>query len=271
MFVRLSAEQFKSAAGLFAGLNYQLAVPATLAGNNPGALFADQVEQPTSAYIYTVEGTFLAGDPHNAGFNAGLRQLLAERLFIYPGARWWVGIAAAEWEPVLSEIAGGRRMQPVARRHYVCRQVQFNWRAHLEPRFHLRRIDADLLAEPGLSIPEHIPQWIEGNWGSREAFFQHGLGFCLTAASQVVSWCVADCYLGSEIEIGIQTVPDYRRRGLAACVTAATVEHAFTVGFNRVGWHCNEDNTGSYKTAERVGFELERPYTQYLSVADPTN
>jgi RimJ/RimL family protein N-acetyltransferase len=33
-----------------------------------------------------------------------------------------------------------------------------------------------------------------------------------------------------------------------------------------VGWQCSEDNWGSIRTAEKVGFERERDYTLYGAV-----
>jgi tetratricopeptide (TPR) repeat protein len=56
---------------------------------------------------------------------------------------------------------------------------------------------------------------------------------------------------------------------LAAAVVAATVEHCLGHGFSAVGWHCNADNTGSWKTAERVGFRRNREYAYYYYMYDP--
>jgi RimJ/RimL family protein N-acetyltransferase len=71
---------------------------------------------------------------------------------------------------------------------------------------------------------------------------------------------LADCIVAGRAEIGIETAPEHRRRGLATQVTAAAVAMAFDRGLTEVGWHCNDDNTGSYRTAESVGFRLARRY-----------
>ncbi|MBX0331372.1 GNAT family N-acetyltransferase [Oscillochloris sp. ZM17-4] len=83
-----------------------------------------------------------------------------------------------------------------------------------------------------------------------------GFGFALFDGSEPVSWCLADCAVDARCEIGIHTHPDYRRRGLATIVVAATIAHALAAGYDEVGWHCSEDNQGSQGVAEQVGFTL---------------
>jgi RimJ/RimL family protein N-acetyltransferase len=133
--------------------------------------------------------------------------------------------------------------------------------------FEVHCLDEALLNRPGLTIPDHIQGWMDGNWGSTAAFLAKGFGFVTlyakAVALQVVSWSLADCRSGDACEIGIRTVKEHRRRGLAAITAAATVEYALSHDFSRVGWHCSEDNLGSIGTAEKVGFERERNYSLY--------
>jgi RimJ/RimL family protein N-acetyltransferase len=68
---------------------------------------------------------------------------------------------------------------------------------------------------------------------------------------------------GEGCEIGIRTAPDHRRRGLGGAAAAAAVDDALAHGFAMVGWHCPEENVGSIRTAEKVGFRLEREYAAY--------
>jgi hypothetical protein len=77
---------------------------------------------------------------------------------------------------------------------------------------------------------------------------------------------MSDCVAGNEAEIGIYTVPEYRRLGLGTIAVAATVEHCFNQGMDFVGWHCNDDNTASQRTAQRVGFELQKTLERHYIV-----
>ena len=73
-------------------------------------------------------------------------------------------------------------------------------------------------------------------------------------------------FVDDAIDVGIITHPAHRRRGLAAVAVATTVEHCLSHGFSTVGWHCNADNVGSWKTAEKVGFERNREYAYYYYI-----
>ena len=87
----------------------------------------------------------------------------------------------------------------------------------------------------------------------RGEFASHGIGphqLCLAPDGQTL--LVANG--------GIRTHPDYRRRGLAAIAAAAAVEHALAHGYTSVCCHCNVDNRGSIRTAQKVGFVKERDY-----------
>jgi hypothetical protein len=84
----------------------------------------------------------------------------------------------------------------------------------------------------------------------------------------MVSWSITDCISGDRCEIGIYTVPEYREKGLAKLTVAATVEQCLASGLVEVGWHCAEDNVGSWKVAEKVGFEQIKDYVQHYCMTD---
>ena len=66
---------------------------------------------------------------------------------------------------------------------------------------------------------------------------------------------------GDDAEVGIETVPAFRRRGLARVACAALIEDLVRRGLVPV-WSCREDNTGSARLAGSLGFAVSRwlPY-----------
>ena len=116
---------------------------------------------------------------------------------------------------------------------------------------------------------------VEDSWDSVDHFLAKGISFCVVHGNvygdEVVSWCTCDCVAGDQIEVGIVTDSAHRRKGLAAVAAAATVECCLDSGFSAVGWHCESDNDGSWRTAEKVGFEREREYTTYYYIFDLAN
>jgi len=61
--------------------------------------------------------------------------------------------------------------------------------------------------------------------------------------------------------VGIETAPEYRRRGLATLVASVMLRHAADVGIKRVGWHCWADNVASVAIAKKLGLKLVAEYT----------
>jgi len=245
---------------LFAALDYHLSMESVIEGTNPGQVWADDASQPRAAVVLSTEGAYLAGQAGHEAFNAAL----AERF----GA--WIasgrGMLAVDldppaWEEVLPRLLVGRPPIRQARRHYTCTGIALDWRRALPAGYEVRRLDAELLGDAAVSIPDHARGWISGNWGSEDAFLRLGFGFGTLHGHDVVSWCIADCVSGDRCEVGIHTAEAHRRRGLAACTAAAAVEHALQSGFVSVGWHCDEENEGSWRTAERAGFVHDRDYT----------
>jgi RimJ/RimL family protein N-acetyltransferase len=131
-------------------------------------------------------------------------------------------------------------------------------------------VDAALLARRELRNHEAVAEWGIGNWGEQDDFLARGLGMVVIHGDTIASWCLMDCAVGPRCEIGIATDPDYRRRGLAALATAATVAACLARGFARIGWHCWTRNRGSRRVAERVGFAHVGTYTNDWCLTDPT-
>lgn len=243
---------------------YNISIPALLDGINPGRVFVDAAAAPQAAFIETVEGFHLAGNPERVAFveevNAYLRRtyLGEDRTSIY------LCVDPSDWVEHLPALFAPRPVQTLARRHYACTELGYHdYAAQLPAGFRVRPIDDLLLDTPEMELSAHIRSWIANNWGTRENYRARGFGFCVTEGQRVVSWSMADCTSGIRCEIGIHTHPDYRRRGLAAITTAAAVDYALTHGFAEVGWHYNADNSGSWKTAEKVGFYKTRDYVLY--------
>lgn len=227
----------------------------------------DQTESPSAALLFTAEGAFLVGNAGNQGFVDDLRAFFyraeTEPHYWRGGPEISVLIDSSAWEHRLPEIFPRRQPVPTARHHYLCTARKLpGWRECVPYGFSIERIE--LPHRPGLVVAEHVMSWIHSNWDSVEDFAAHG-GFAFAAIHQnaMVSWSVADAIAGNRCEIGIRTLPAYRRRGLAALTTMAAVDYALASGLGEVGWHCSADNIGSIGTALKAGFHKERDYIVY--------
>ena len=274
MFHELMPDQFAGVRPLFAGFDYSLSLQAAIEGINPGRIFVDDVENPRTGLALTVEGCLLAGEHDDPEILEALRQFLRDSIFtgkvyVYSAESLTLAVHPEAWEARLPELIPAYEAVKLPRYHYLCRRVALDWRSSLPEGYTLRRVDGELLADPNMALAEFLDEEeIEACWGSVAHFLERGVGFGVLHEAKEVSRCAADCTAGTQVDVGIYTAPAHRRRGLAATVAAATVEHCLEHGFRQVGWHCDVENTASWKTAERVGFVRNREYAYYCYVYD---
>jgi GNAT superfamily N-acetyltransferase len=251
---------------LFDPLRFHLASAAVLDGVCPGQVFVDDPGEPRAAFMVSPEGCYLAGNPEVEGFNRGFKRALASGRLLPEGVGvLFLVVHPEDWRDQLAKLLSPATCETTDRYHYTCRAVGHDWRAALPEGCLARRIDRALLEEMGEALPDHVAGWMRGNWGSTDAFLRSGVGTLTTCGGEVVSWSLADCASGRGCEIGIRTVASHRRRGLGTVTASANAELALSLGFEVVGWHCPQENVGSIRTAEKVGFRLERCYTAYFA------
>ncbi|WP_460523347.1 GNAT family N-acetyltransferase [Flindersiella endophytica] len=232
-----------------------------LAGAMPGAVFVDDGGRPGAVFLHSPEGNFVGGDPANARFVADLRRHLAATFVPERDGDLVLSFDHDGWLSVAPELLPGLVGILVRRRYYVHRGGRVRPRPDLPPGYRIAPIDSGLLRQQ--FVPGHVRGWIESNWGGEPAFLAGGFGVAALQGEVVAGWSLADCVVADRAEIGIHTAEDHRRRGLAAQVAAAAVAAAYDRGLTQVGWHCNDDNVGSYRTAESVGFTLRRRYVSF--------
>lgn len=269
MIHELNNANYEKVRALFRALEYHLTSAAVLDGNNPGRVFVDDPDTPRTAFMFSPEGCYLAGNPDNDAFNRALNDSIYTRAIFDAKVYALFFVCHPEsWQEQLPIVLDPRQPIEMARRHYICRELKYDWRPNIPEGFTVRRIDESLLNRPGMRVPDHLRNWMRNNWGSASDFLEKGFGFVTIHHNEVVSWSLADCTTGTACEIGIHTVEAFRRRGLATVTATAAVDYALSNGYATVGWHCPEDNLGSIGTAEKVGFEKERDYTMYYILMD---
>ena len=269
MLFELGKTDYGKVRPLFLSLEFHLASLAVLDNINPGRCFVDDLGIPQTAFLFSSEGCYLAGNPQNPDFNHALNQAIFSRSILGEDVKELGFVLASDaWVESLVHIFSPHTPIAFTRRHYVCKGLAPDWQSHLPEGFTVCRITSELLNRPGIKISDHVYGWMRNNWGTTSWFLERGFGFVTVHGEEVVSWSLADCISGSRCEIGIRTVPNYRRRGLATVTAAASVDYALSHGFSMVGWHCDDENLGSIGTAEKVGFTKERNYTMYDLLLD---
>lgn len=99
---------------------------------------------------------------------------------------------------------------------------------------------------PGRVIPA-------GFWPDAATFLRHGGGRVAELDGVPGALAFASFHTGDDVELGIETVPALRRRGLAHLASVAMIESVLAGGGTPV-WSCRADNVASMRLAESLGF-----------------
>lgn len=266
MLTQLARPESARVAPLLSGLDHQLSVAAVLAGTMPGLVLVDDAARANAVFLHSPEGNFVGGEPTN-GFVTDLRAHLAGAFVPERDGDLVISFDHEGWTSSAPRIAPDLTLSTVPRRHYLFRAEQPRPRPEPPAGYRLVPIAADLLRRR--QVPAHLRGWIDSNWGGEDAFLAGGFGAAAVHGDMIAGWSLADCAAGDRTEIGIRTAPEHRRRGLATQVAATAVGIALDRGFREIGWHCDEDNAGSYRTAETSGFTLQRRYHHIVFSALP--
>ncbi|MBR4510985.1 MAG: GNAT family N-acetyltransferase [Ruminococcus sp.] len=134
-------------------------------------------------------------------------------------------------------------------------QREFNVTSTTLPsEFSIRRFDDELFD----SVTGRItPRF---SWRSYDEFMKNGFGFCVLHNGIPASWAFSAAVSDDEVDIGVETAPDYRHMGLASIAANQMIRCCFEE-HKRPVWSCDEGNSASRKLAEKLGFVLVSEFT----------
>jgi RimJ/RimL family protein N-acetyltransferase len=269
MFQPLNPNQYPNVRTLFRYLDHHLAITSLLNGDSDGLIHVDNAEAPRAALCQVGGRFYLAGEPDIEPFNDGVRAHFEE--VIYPHA---LDTAfqlyydeGAGWGDVVETVLDDHYPMQRQHRYYVLRSGLRPW--SLPDGVTLRAIDAALVADESLGSRDDLLEELQSERASVEDFLQRSFGFCALHDDAIVSLCTSEYNTGDRTELGINTMPEYRRLGIARGLVTHFVEHAFANGYTEIGWHCWADNLPSTRTAESLGFTRVRDYPALLAYFNP--
>ncbi|MCP5101352.1 MAG: GNAT family N-acetyltransferase [Chloroflexi bacterium] len=267
MIIQVHPKTFHKIRPLFAAVLFDMFVTAVLKNELPGRVYVDSIHQPTTGFIMTPESCFACGTPQNKPFLQSLRRIFAETVMVGDvvnpqNSEFCIGFTSGDWDAALPQLmAGWRLMESGNTCHYRLQNLTYNWRKEVPENHNISRIDSTDLHTQAMTIWSEAFDMAQLNTSHDfNKFWKEGFGFVALQDGKVVSACMTDVVSGDRCEIGIVTAASHRRMGLAAVTTAATVEHALSNGLSEVNWQTGDDNWGSRKTAEKVGFTLNLLY-----------
>jgi RimJ/RimL family protein N-acetyltransferase len=106
-------------------------------------------------------------------------------------------------------------------------------------------------------------------WRDADHFIREGAGYTMVVDGEPVSTAFSAFTAPGILEFGIETAEGHRGKGYAEHVCHALMRHCLERGLEPV-WACREDNAGSMRLAQRLGFvpTIRVPY-YLLAQASP--
>jgi hypothetical protein len=236
-----------------------------------GLVYVNHAESPTTFYIVHPYGmSLLFGDTGNDDFNSWLLNYLLNTSGVRSGVEWLQAFPAL-WNKKIALLLGehlisskdnqGDGLHSKVEEHT---RVNFKFNAEKYLKFKHNTITGAFEVHPtdkkmfenmhGTVVPLHF-------WDNANAFLSNGVGFSIIHEHKPVSTAYSAYIHDHQLEIGIETLENYRGKGLAQYVCSTLIDYCIENNYEPV-WSCRLENIGSYRLAQKLGFEptMTLPY-----------
>ena len=253
---------------LLLGMDIHLIGRSILAKQTPAQIFVDNHEHPKALFVQAGHRYILAGDSEIDSFNLGIKQMFANVIYPQALASGQEGFAvyydSPAWEEKMDALLADKEIIHADREYYACKELKYKWQDFLPEGFQIQMVDADLLENANLKHLDTLKEEMISERPSVDDFLAKSFGVCAIRENELAGWCLSEYNADGRCEIGIETISDYRQRGIATALTLAFLEHAFSHDIKEVGWHCFKRNESSAKTALKAGFAKVCDYKSFI-------
>jgi hypothetical protein len=156
--------------------------------------------------------TFFGGDPTHPVARHLVTQLTGEQIILVASEAWRTLIYHVHGPRIIPQprVAFSAKYLDLAHLHQLMRGVPDGYQ--------LTRVDLELAQRIGREVSAGL--MLPEVWGSPADFVARGIGFCARTGERIVCGAVSAARCDTAIEIQINTLPSWRRLGLATVVGA---------------------------------------------------
>jgi hypothetical protein len=185
----------------------------------------------------------------------------------------WMQVFPSRWNTVLPELLGDKLIEAKNNTSHISYGVvelntrvnfTFNRAIYLRTRSKLIEHNQEIvIAETTKEIYDQMNGSVvpRAFWNSSGDFIKKGVSFSLYYNNQLAATSFSSFVAPGKLELGIETLPEFRGLGLAEKVCAALIDYCIDKNLEPI-WACRLENIGSYKLAKKLGFVpvIELPY-----------
>ncbi len=237
-----------------------------------GRVYVDQVLNPQTFYIVHRYGmSLLGGNCNHALFNKYFKSY-ALNIPAVRNRHEWMQVYPAEWNTKLQDLFQDL-MIPVANNKPDSKKgiIELNTRVnfkfekdkylqfkkeHIISQHRIIRSERNVFHDmKGSVVPSNF-------WDNADDFINNAIGFSLYYENQLASTAFASFLNDNQLELGMETLPQFRGKGFAQYVCSSLIDYCLENNFEPV-WACSLKNIGSYRLAKKLGFDPIKEFPYY--------
>lgn len=245
---------------------------AVLERSVSGRVYVDDAINPRTFYIVHRYGmSLLGGSSANPEFNSAFKEY-ALNLREQRTGHEWMQVFPLGWENVLKDLFKNELVNAGDSRENTRKgQIEFNTRVNFKfskqkflagKKISPDGIETKIIENTATAYDEMTGSVVPSLfWNSSHDFRAKGVAFGLYVGNQLAALSFSSFVAPGKLELGIETKAEFRGRGFAEEVCAALIDYCLERDLEPI-WSCRLENTGSYRLAQKLGFEpsLELPY-----------
>lgn len=240
-----------------------------IAGHNPGEVWVDDVEHPQTALVWSKGlGAFLfLGRADQESLNQKLGVFIETNIVPFlkkKGINYFEFSCESEaWVPVIEQALQDRKISKGGQFVYKSGENKLtDEEIEIPASFQVISINKEFIMsieKMGMMNGDFLIDYLKAFWGSVENYLSKGYGYVALYQDQIASFAVSSFSYRSIQAIGVETLKDFRRKGLACTLTKMLLKDFYTKGIEP-WWDCMDENIASQKTAEKAGLIRDHMY-----------
>lgn len=228
-----------------------------------GRVYLDNIKDPKVFYIYHPYGmSLLFGETGQSDFNSWFYNY-ANNLNHFRDYPEWIQLYPDQWHQNFKKLFGeqlinyednkgksNNKIEVYTRVNFKFNKDKFlQLKEKMGPcKYEIIHTDKIIYHQmQGKVLPKYF-------WDSADQFVKEGIGYSLIYEEAIVSTAFSAFIFDNQLEIGIETSEYFRGKGFAIAVCMSLINYSLANNYEPV-WSCRLDNVGSYKLAQKLGFE----------------
>ncbi|MDF0716420.1 GNAT family N-acetyltransferase [Muricauda sp. 334s03] len=236
-----------------------------------GKVYVDDVNNPTTVYVIHPYGmSLLFGKHDNQAFNRAFKDYALNKENLRD-THEWMQAYPEQWDSTLKELFADCSIKSSDNdsgqtKNIVELNTRVNFKFNPEKYASLKK-DIKVPTTSAVRTGKQEFESMQGTviplnfWNNADDFIDNAIGYSTYYENELACTAYASVIIDKFLELGMETVPKFRGKGLARYTCSKLIDHCLKNDYEPI-WACRLENIGSYTLAQKLGFEdvLQIPY-----------